>query len=376
MEDLRGRFRRLLSTHTDALRHLEHKTFNRLLYRNRQQHRHGLYFHRLEHVRRLLRKITSHMVWNSVQHALGEDDSKAHSKRKAPLALSTVTVQDLQSVEALLKVLVGQVIPATAVRVTTELICRQHFIPFAVAIVACLARIFVIERKLVAEVRGALVEAKLLLGISNDQSGPQQQIVGMQGSIEDIGEEVESAAAGMRDADNVGDKVENRVACGKREKPRKPRIYESENALLRPLKRQRIPADKVSARTNEAEAPSLYAVMALYSKGAVSVAESTTMSTGGNLTNVASEIVRGAENGVAQNKVKKETFEVEEKNAVGDMVRCKPQKDLDLSGSHVDGTEPSPGTDSCIATNPCRQSGSSSSSDSEDIDDIFGALAN
>lgn len=177
----------------DPIRKVEHTTFTRLLYRNRNQHRHGLYFRRLEHVRRSLRSANNHVAWESVRKALRENaSSRAKPSSKLPLSLSTLTLDDLKSIEESQEALVTKVIPKAAVKVVLELVCREHFLPFAIAVIAILARLFVIEQKVLSELRGAFVETKLLLGadIPRINSGTPGFPKGT--GAEDIGEVVEA----------------------------------------------------------------------------------------------------------------------------------------------------------------------------------------
>lgn len=185
------RFERLARLESDPIRLLEQKTFTRLLYRNRNQHRHSFYFRRLEHVRRLLRCQGKHVVWQSIRHAIGINTHvKATSKKKTLLPLSTVTLGDLLSFESSLDVLVTAAIPKAAVKATLELICREHFLPFAVAILASLSRLFVIEQKLLSEIRGAVMETKLLLNGDTPASLPTFSDRITHHDSEDVGEEV------------------------------------------------------------------------------------------------------------------------------------------------------------------------------------------
>lgn len=190
MDELRVRLERLIRTENDPIRLSEHKTFNRLLYRNRNQHRHGFYFRRLEHVRRLLRCGDKHVVWESVRYAVGDNvDKNSRSKIKPPLSISSVTLDDLQAIEASHHALVTAAIPKAAVKVTLELVSRGHFLPFAVAIIATLSRLFVVEQKLLSEVRGAVVETKLLLN-TESTLGPGLSCGRNEYVSEDVGEVV------------------------------------------------------------------------------------------------------------------------------------------------------------------------------------------
>lgn len=158
-----------------SARQMEHALFNRLMYRNKNQHRHGLYFHRLDHVRRILRTIDNHDAWPSIRAALGTEnlssETSGRHRPSAPLALSTLTKDDLIAVLDHLDHLVIKVIPKAAIAVTTQLISRDRFIPFAVTIVACLARIFVIERNLCRDLRKIVIELNILFSIQSPSKG-------------------------------------------------------------------------------------------------------------------------------------------------------------------------------------------------------------
>lgn len=191
MDELPKRFQKILDIKKDPFRFSERRTFNRLLYKNRNQHRHGFYFRRLEHVRRLLRKVDNHLVWESLRNSLGKSETSATGKRRQTfLPLSSITLGDLESVEELLTTLSTAVKTASA-KVTKELISRQHFLPFAVAVIAALSRIYVIEQVLLAEIRGSVVETKLLLN-GDDENLPsvQGRMPVDHGVEEDLGQEI------------------------------------------------------------------------------------------------------------------------------------------------------------------------------------------
>lgn len=163
MNQLRHRFEVIQRIRNDPIRVNEDATLVRLLYKNRNQHKHGLYFKRLEHVSRLLAKVNNHDVWTSVQNALSNHGKQLQiSKRASFVSISSVTLADLKAVETLLDNL-SRVILTASNKVTIELVSRQHFLPFALTVLAVLSRIFVIGQRLLSEIRGAVVETKLLL---------------------------------------------------------------------------------------------------------------------------------------------------------------------------------------------------------------------
>ncbi|CAN8067823.1 unnamed protein product [Agarophyton chilense] len=197
MDQLRVRLGQLVGVETHPVRIMEHRTFNRLMYRNRNQHRHGFYFRKLEEVRRILRKIQGHVAWASIRNAV---DSKITKKRKSltaiPLALSSVTHGDLMSLKILYNHLVGTVIPSAAEKVTVELVGRSHFLPFAVTMLSILARLHVLEKNIFKQLQGAIVEVELLLFVQT--SSPEEQNLpnsnsGEDRNNEDLGTEIDSS---------------------------------------------------------------------------------------------------------------------------------------------------------------------------------------
>lgn len=173
MQALRIRVGRLSSVESHPVRKIEHSAFSRLMYRNRSQHRHGLYFRKLEHVRRLLKKIQSHVAWHSLRYSLGHvGQGERRSLSQIPLSISSVTLEDIKAMEILYDSLVSTVLPKAAIAVATELVCRQHFLPFSISMIAVLARLFVIERKILTELKGIVVEFSLLLSIEDQKSAP------------------------------------------------------------------------------------------------------------------------------------------------------------------------------------------------------------
>lgn len=194
---LRTRIEGLLLVATHPVRKIEHSTFKRLLFRNRNQHRHGPYFKKLEHVRRVLATSEKHYIWESMTNAIGGLPKAKNGKgtnSRLPLAISTMTLDDLKSAVKLYEELVNVVIPKSAVSITVELISREHFFRFAVAIMATLARLFVIEREILSKLRGLLVEISLWFG---EDAKPEKDKMTKQrsGLSEDIGLPVLSISA-------------------------------------------------------------------------------------------------------------------------------------------------------------------------------------
>jgi hypothetical protein len=148
---------RKLSSH--PLRISEHAVLDRLLYKNRSQHRHGLYFHRLDHVRRLLRASWGHRAWESVDVMLSSQSASA----PGPLVFSTIDLQDLEELHENLSNASVRVIPVAALSVVNQLVLRGHFTHFSVAVIATLARLFVIEQRICAEIASAASHMRVLL---------------------------------------------------------------------------------------------------------------------------------------------------------------------------------------------------------------------
>jgi hypothetical protein len=165
---------RAVSAHT--LRASEHGVLEQLLYKNRSQHRRAPYFHRLEHVRRALRASRVHPAWATV------DAAAPHAT--APLAFSDVTVHDLEDLHRVLVVAPFTAIPVAARRIVAELVCRGHFLPFSLTIIAVLARLYVIEQQLCAQLAALVSEMRILLACNDS---PAAEI------HEDVGESVQAS---------------------------------------------------------------------------------------------------------------------------------------------------------------------------------------
>lgn len=192
MEQIRGRFQELLAIEKHSIRAAEHRTFSRLMYRNRNQHRHGFYFRKLEEVRRVLRRIQQHLAWKSIREAVTPKGiEKRQAAKNAPLALSSVTQDDIKSLETLYTRFVLETIPSAARQVTDELISRSHFLPFAVTMVSMLSRIYVLEKKILQELRGALLELGLLFSVQERRPTYNTGSRPVEGCMaEDVGTEV------------------------------------------------------------------------------------------------------------------------------------------------------------------------------------------
>lgn len=267
MDELRVRLERLIRIENDPIRLSEHKTFNRLLYRNRNQHRHGLYFRRLEHVRRLLKCADKHIVWESVRHAVGDNfDKNSRSKTKPPLSISSVTLDDLHAIESSHHALVTAAIPKAAVKVTLELVSRSHFLPFAVAIIATLSRLFVVEQKLLSELRGAVVETKLLLNTAESTIGQGLHCRRKDDVSEDVGEVVRTPPESGLETQHAN---MTRPADVLHPKPNSANSLTASDAA-----RQSASLITYEAKLETAQKPSLYDLMAEHDAGAATIAAS------------------------------------------------------------------------------------------------------
>lgn len=192
MDELRTRFDETIAASEHDVRRTEHAIFARLLYRSKNQHRHGLYFRRLQHIQRLLGRMKKHDVWKSLRSALGPNAKSAtqtatKKKKSMPLLLSTVTRDDINNAVQLLDALVSSVLPDAATAITTQLVVRHHFLPFAVSIIASLSRIFVIERKLLNDLRAISIDLNVFLSetadgrsLLNDPTLPGEEDVGLE----------------------------------------------------------------------------------------------------------------------------------------------------------------------------------------------------
>lgn len=142
MEALSARLKALRAMRTGK-REREQALLERLMVRNRNPHRRTGYWQRLEHVRRLLRRVNEHAGW------LVRGDGGR--------------VKELVELLEIEERLVEDAIPKAAARFTEELIAREHFIPLAVAIVAALASVYVLERQILRGLRGAVAEMRVLI---------------------------------------------------------------------------------------------------------------------------------------------------------------------------------------------------------------------
>jgi hypothetical protein len=163
--ELRSLLKLLREKSVHPCRISEHAVLDRLLYKNRSQHRHGLYFRRLEHVRRAYRTSCTHGAWGSIDAML----RPRIPEESDTLGFSTVDLEDVERVHGFLVNFSANIIPSAALSVINQLVLRGHFTNFSVAVVAALARIFVIEKTLCVEVSGVLSRMRVLLAI-HDQA--------------------------------------------------------------------------------------------------------------------------------------------------------------------------------------------------------------
>lgn len=93
---------------------------------------------------------------------------RALSDAGRPLAFSSDTVADICAMHARVASL-ERIIPDAARALVLELVCRGHFLPFATAVVAALARIFVVERRIAAEAGAAVAALRVALALEGDE---------------------------------------------------------------------------------------------------------------------------------------------------------------------------------------------------------------
>lgn len=129
------------------------------MYTCRNAHRRTPYFLRLEHVRRLIRRIDVHPAWHVISR---QTPSPANIRKKKRDSISLTHVRKLQDLINLVDTLVNRAVPNAASLFTLHLIAREHFIPLATTVVAILARIFALERPLLRNLQGALTEARII----------------------------------------------------------------------------------------------------------------------------------------------------------------------------------------------------------------------
>lgn len=178
------RINEILNTSAHPTRTTEHIVYVRMLQRSKNQHRHGLYYRRLQHVQRLLRDINDHPAWDLLEksdsvnrgntdreHAdkktlsRSKKERNKHTKttKKENEILSTSAKDKIETLINLMETLVEQVIPQAARSIVIHLIALGQFLPYAITMCACLARIFVAERTLRNELRIILRDINVLL---------------------------------------------------------------------------------------------------------------------------------------------------------------------------------------------------------------------
>lgn len=166
--ELRSRMLRVQKIAYHELRLSEHAVFDRLVYKNRSQHRRAPYFRRLEHVRRKLRAITKQAAWKTI----------LHQPKREVMAFSSLTLSDFEALENSFRDLIQHVVPIASRSIVTELICRGYFIPFSVAVMSSLSRILVVESTLAQQLTTVISEMRALLAIDQaaTDSAPQEDI--------------------------------------------------------------------------------------------------------------------------------------------------------------------------------------------------------
>lgn len=185
---LRESCRKAIAVARHPQRKTEHAVLDRLFYKNCSQHRRAPYFLRLDHVRRLLRKVQRHRAWTAL--AAVADEAQ-------PLAFSSLTVSDADEVLGLLTLATSRSVPVAARSFVAELVSRGHFVPFGVTVIALLARLYVIERKLCVELSAAVSSMRVLLALKTGPDRPAARgtapgtfAVQHAGAGEDVGERI------------------------------------------------------------------------------------------------------------------------------------------------------------------------------------------
>ena len=152
--------------------------------------------------------------------------------------------------------LVSAVIIDAARKVMTDLVCREHFLPFAVSVLASLARLFVIERKVLSEVRGIRTEMNLLFA-TECNPGPPQEIATArtQAANEDLGFEMNvqnkpkpDALSKTRQTGSLGNRADS------------PKHVSTVTSIVKPSSGDDVPLPTATAL--EAREPSLYQAVA------------------------------------------------------------------------------------------------------------------
>lgn len=160
---LRTLVHELVSASSHKARSSEHSVFDRLLYKNRSQHRNAPYFRRLEHVRRTLRSVRTNPVWGVLENTFG---TSAVASSDVPF--STMVVSDIETLVGHLRALSTEQIPRAAQLVMVQLVSRGYFVPFSIGVIACLGRLYAMESVLQRKANAVLVEMQTLMMQSGD----------------------------------------------------------------------------------------------------------------------------------------------------------------------------------------------------------------
>lgn len=349
----------MVSSH--SVRHIEHAVFNRLIYRCKNQHRHGLYFHHLDHVRRVLRNIDKHEAWNSIRVALGpglENSSQTERRRgssQRPLAISTLTRDDLNAVVNELRKLVTTIIPKAAVTITTHLISRGHFLPLAISIVASLARLFTIERRVCSELRAIVVHLNILFSSQK----PTDNLPGIDMNSDPNEEDIGQAIGSMKCDEKEGSQKETGT----------PKLkVEDEVTSLMGCSR-----DHATDRGNDNSGPSLYSIMAQRGVNKDTITKLDTRTTVSLPENTP---LLSAKSTILRKQISKRKHERQSRKIVASSkLMTNIRSNTAISSRPVTkGSEPNMSVVEIDKPELKKQTSGGEESDSEDLDDIFDAL--
>lgn len=254
----------------------------RMLQRSKNQHRHGLYYRRLQYVQRLLRDINDHPAWGLLEisdsvnrgntgreHADKKTLSRSKKERKGDAItskkeneiLSTSAKDKIETLINLMETLVEQVIPQAARSIAIHLIALGQFLPYAITMCACLARIFVAERTLRNEMRMILRDINVLLvGKTLDFTSMNGEDIGIAVSDEEVENRKENAKT---EQDNECKRdISQVITCHESEQTSNKQHDTIESSSRKASRPGKTKQPENLRHEKDAEAPSLYDIMA------------------------------------------------------------------------------------------------------------------
>lgn len=275
------RINEILNASAHPTRTTEHIVYVRMLQRSKNQHRHGFYYRRLQHVQRLLRNINAHPAWDLLEtsdfvnrgntgrgyadktsSSRSKQQRKGHAKTsKENEILSTPAKDKIETLVNLMEALVEQVIPRAARSIAIHLIALGQFLPYAITMCACLARIFVTERALRNELRMILRDINVLLaGKTLGCTSMNAEDIGIAVSDEDVVNKQKSVKTDpnydcVKDQSQVISSHESDEACDKHHD-------KAESSLRKASRPGKTRQPKNLRQENDAGTPSLYDVIA------------------------------------------------------------------------------------------------------------------